>query len=88
VFLKVIDWFNKVPRVFSRCFRPKIGLFIKQTLGLFFQPPQRLDSRDFEMTRRLLIQDDWGSTSLVTFFKKIKARVLGLDLASSTWVVA
>jgi len=69
VFLKVINWFNKVPRVFSRCFRPKMGLFIKQTLGLFFQLPQRLDSRDFEMTRRLLIQDDWGSTSLVTFFK-------------------
>jgi len=46
-----------------------MGLFIKQTLGLFFQLPQKLDSRDFEMTRRLLIQDDWGSTSLVTFFK-------------------
>jgi len=67
VFLKALDWFYKIPRVFSRCFRPKIGLFIKQTLGPVFLATTKVGFQGF--------WDDTLSTNTsdTFFFKMIGA---------------
>jgi len=38
-FFMAINWFNKVSKVFHRCFEPKISFWVKQQRIMFFQSP-------------------------------------------------